>query len=152
MMSELRPPILDEGGLEAALSDQLSAWSAATGVGSRLEAADRGSLSANSETVVYRVVQEALANVAKHAQATHVVVTLAESGNGVQVVVRDNGRGFKALSPPDLLRGGHFGLVVMRERVELAAGRFEVQSAPLNGTELTVWLPTSSSREPVEAA
>jgi signal transduction histidine kinase len=152
MMSELRPPILDEGGLEAALRDQLSGWSTITGIESRLEAGERGPLSTNGETVIYRVVQESLANVAKHAGATHVLVTLAQSGNGVEVVVRDNGRGFKALSQPDLLHGGHFGLVVMRERVELAAGRFEIQSAPLNGTEIAVWLPTSSTNEPVEAA
>jgi signal transduction histidine kinase len=152
MMSELRPPILDEGGLEAALRDQLSAWTSSTGVESRFEAGAHAGLEANSETVIYRVVQEALANVAKHACATHVLVTLTQSGTGVQAVVRDNGRGFKALSQPDLLRGGHFGLVVMRERVELAAGRFDVQSAPLAGTEVTVWLPTGSTTEPEEVA
>jgi signal transduction histidine kinase len=145
MMSELRPPILDEGGLEAAVRDQLSGWSVATGIGARFDASPHTGLSPNSETVIYRVVQESLANVAKHARASHVVVTLEPSGNGVQVVVRDNGRGFRTLSQPDLLRGGHFGLVVMRERVELAAGKFDIQSAPLNGTAVSVWLPTASS-------
>lgn len=152
MMSELRPPILDEGGLEAALRDHLSGWSSATGIEARLESAPYGDLTANSEMVVYRVVQESLANVAKHARAKLTIVTLAQAAQGVQVVIRDDGRGFSAQSQPDLLRGGHFGLVVMRERVELAAGRFEVKSAPRTGTEVVVWLPTSSSSEPVEAA
>jgi signal transduction histidine kinase len=98
------------------------------------------------------VVQEALANVAKHSRARLTTVSMSQSGNGVQVVVRDNGKGFDAPSQPDLLRGGHFGLVVMRERVELASGRFEMNSAPSTGTEVIVWLPTISAREPVEVA
>jgi signal transduction histidine kinase len=152
MMSELRPPILDEGGLEAALQDHLSSWSTTSGIETRFEAAPHGLLSLESETVVYRVVQEALANVAKHSGADLTTVSLSQSGNGVQVVVRDNGKGFDAPSQPDLLRGGHFGLVVMRERVELASGRFEIHSAPRTGTEVVVWLPTVSAREPVEVA
>jgi signal transduction histidine kinase len=152
MMSELRPPILDEGGLEAALQDHLSSWSTTSGIETRFEAAPHGLLSLESETVVYRVVQEALANVAKHSGADLTTVSLSQSGNGVQVVVRDNGKGFDAPSQPDLLRGGHFGLVVMRERVELASGRFEIHSAPRTGAEVVVWLPTVSAREPVEVA
>jgi signal transduction histidine kinase len=152
MMSELRPPILDEGGLEAALQDHLSAWTSTSGIETRFEAAPHGLLSLDSETVVYRVVQEALANVAKHSRADLTTVSMSQSGNGVQVVVRDNGKGFDAPSQPDLLRGGHFGLVVMRERVELASGRFEIHSAPRTGTEVVVWLPTISAHEPVEVA
>jgi signal transduction histidine kinase len=102
--------------------------------------------------VVYRVVQESLANVAKHARAKLTTVTVAQAGDGVQVAIRDNGRGFNAQSQPDLLRGGHFGLVVMRERVELAAGLFELRSAPRTGTEVMVWLPTMSNSQPIEAA
>jgi signal transduction histidine kinase len=152
MMTELRPPILDEGGLEAAIRDQVSAWSTATGIAASFESSPYPGLSPDAETVIYRVVQESLANVAKHARADYTSVSLAPSGNGVKAVVRDNGRGFAAQSQPDLLRNGHFGLVVMRERVELAAGRFEVQSAPRNGTEVIIWLPTTSAREPVGAA
>ena len=152
LMSELRPPILDEGGLEAALRDHLSSWSSASGIEVRLEAAPYGLLSLDSETVVYRVVQEALANVAKHSRAKLTTVTMSHSGNGVQIVVRDDGKGFDAPSQPDLLRGGHFGLVVMRERVELASGRFEIHSAPRTGTEVVAWLPTITAYRPVEVA
>jgi signal transduction histidine kinase len=152
MMSELRPPILDEGGLDAALRDQLSGWSATTGVESRLEAAPHDPLPSDSETVVYRVVQEALTNVAKHARASLVTVSISQSGKGLRVVVWDNGKGFNPRSQHEMLRNGHFGLVVMRERVELASGRFEVKSAPLTGTQVIVWVPITSAGEPVEAA
>ena len=152
LMSELRPPILDEGGLEAALRDHLSSWTSASGIEIRLEAASHGLLSLESETVVYRVVQEALANVAKHSRAKLTTVTMSHSGNGVQIVVRDDGKGFDAPSQPDLLRGGHFGLVVMRERVELASGRFEIHSAPRTGTEVVAWLPTIPAYRSEEVA
>ncbi len=151
MMSELRPPILDEGGLDAAIRDHVSAWGSATGTDARFESTAHPRLSPNSETVLYRVVQEALVNVAKHAKASLVTVTLGPSGNGVSLTVRDNGKGFFEAAQPDLLRGGHFGLVVMRERVELAAGRFDVLSAPNTGAQLTVWLPAVPTREPVGA-
>ena len=152
MMSELRPPILDEGGLDAALRDQLSGWSATTGVESRLEVAQHDPLPSDSETVVYRVVQEALTNVAKHARASLVTVSISQSGKGLRVVVWDNGKGFNPRSQHEMLRNGHFGLVVMRERVELASGRFEVKSAPLTGTQVIVWIPLTSNGEPLEAA
>jgi signal transduction histidine kinase len=152
LMSDLRPPVLDERGLDAALRDQLSTWSATTAVESHFESTDHAPLSSDSETVVYRVVQEALANVAKHARASLVTVKLTQWGNGVQVVVSDNGWGFSLVSQHAMLRRGHFGLVVMRERVELASGRFEVKSAPVAGTQVIAWLPATSRREPLEAA
>jgi len=145
MMSELRPPVLDQGGLDSAIQDHLTAWSEATGVDGRLESVPYGALSPDSETVAYRVVQEALANVVKHAKAGLATVSIGPSRDGVLLVVRDDGRGFDASSQPDLVRQGHFGLVVMRERVELASGQFEVRSAPLTGTEVRFWLPTVSA-------
>ena len=141
IMTELRPPVLDQGGLEEAVRDHVNAWSKSSGVQARLELAERPKLSPESETVAYRVVQEALANVAKHADARNVLVSIEGSGGGAQVVVRDDGHGFRELSQPDLVRSGHFGLVIMRERVELASGKFEVKSAPLDGTEVKLWLP-----------
>ena len=150
MMSELRPPILDEGGLDAALRDQLSGWSATTGVETRFEVAPHDPLPSDSETVVYRVVQEALTNVAKHARASLVTVSIGQSGKGLGVVVWDNGKGFNPRSQHEMLRNGHFGLVVMRERVELASGRFEIKSAPLTGTQIIVWVPITAIGEPLE--
>jgi signal transduction histidine kinase len=152
LMSELRPPILDEGGLEAALQDHLASWSSASGIETRFETSPHGVLSLDSETVVYRVVQEALANVAKHSRADLATVIMSQSGNGIEVTVRDNGRGFNAETQPDLSRDGHFGLVIMRERVELASGRFEIRSAPRTGTEVVVWVPSVLVSEPAGVA
>jgi signal transduction histidine kinase len=152
LMSELRPPVLDEGGLDSALEDQLSSWSSATGMEADFETEPYGPLNADSETVVYRVVQEALANVAKHSKAGAARVSIGPSGNGVLVVVRDDGKGFDVRSQPELLRQGHYGLVVMRERVELASGRFDIKSKPLGGTEVSVWLPTATAGSAAGAA
>jgi signal transduction histidine kinase len=121
-------------------------------VESRLEVAAHDALPSDSETVVYRVVQEALTNVAKHARASLVTVSIGQSGTGLRVVIWDNGKGFNPRSQHEMLRNGHFGLVVMRERVELASGRFEIRSAPLTGTQVIVWVPIASAAEPMEAA
>ncbi len=151
LMSKLRPPILDEGGLDAALRTHLSGWSATNGVETRLEMAPHDPLPPDSETVVYRVVQEALTNVAKHARASLVTVFVGPSGNGLSVVVWDNGKGFNPRPQHEMPRNGHLGLVVMRERVEMVSGGFEVKSAPLTGTQVIVWVPITSTGEPMQA-
>lgn len=141
MMTELRPPVLDEHGLDSALQDLVSGWSEATGVPAHIELSPHPEMGPEAETVAYRVVQEALTNVAKHAKAGLATVTIGSADEGVEVAVRDNGRGFNSLAQPDRAREGHFGVMVMRERVELASGRFELWSAPLMGTRVKIWLP-----------
>jgi signal transduction histidine kinase len=87
------------------------------------------------ETAVYRIVQEALSNVAKHAGADGVRVDIREGAGTIEIEVADDGRGFDAARP-----AGGFGLVGMRERVALAGGRMELASAP-GATTLRVTLP-----------
>lgn len=91
--------------------------------------------------LLYRVVQEALVNVAKHADAQQVRVELSGGGGGFTVAVRDDGRGFE----PDeaTSRPGHLGLVAMRQRVELAGGRWRVESTPGAGTTIHAWVPAA---------
>jgi two-component system sensor histidine kinase UhpB len=108
LMSSLRPPTLDEVGLEAALRDQVGAFTRHTGVDCAVRVALAGRLDTELETIVYRVTQEALLNVSRHARATRLWLEL----EGV---------------------GDHFGLVAMRERVELAGGRFQLESRPAAG-------------------
>jgi signal transduction histidine kinase len=100
----------------------------------RGEAPDR--LSPDLETGVYRIVQEALTNAAKHGEATHASVSLAEDDGRVHVTVRDDGRGFD----PGAGTAG-FGLAGMRERVELLGGELSLSSAQGQGTTLTAVLP-----------
>jgi signal transduction histidine kinase len=151
MMTELRPPVLDEHGLDSALRDLVSGWSEATAVPARFEPSPHEEINPEAETVAYRVVQEALTNVAKHAKAGLATITIGPSDDGIEVVVSDNGKGFDSLAQPDRVREGHFGLMVMRERVELASGRFELWSAPLMGTRVKLWLP-GSAHEPLSEA
>ncbi len=97
-----------------------------------------------ARTVAYRVIQEAVANVRKHAGASRIEVSLREEAGGFRVRVRDDGRGF---CPREALRGAgaleHLGLSTMRERAETAGGWFRVESAPGRGTTVEFWLPST---------
>ena len=89
-----------------------------------------GRLDSELETIVYRVTQEALLNVTRHARATRLWPELEGVGDRVQLCIRDDGVGFDPTAGAELMREGHFGLVAMRERVELAGGRFHLESRP----------------------
>jgi chemotaxis family two-component system sensor kinase Cph1 len=95
-------------------------------------------LPAPVETTLFRIVQEAVNNVLRHAQAQHVQVILTRDDDHVQVHVADDGRGFDVQRPRS---GVHIGLWSMRERVEQLGGRFEVRSAPGQGTTVTAVVP-----------
>jgi two-component system sensor histidine kinase UhpB len=128
---ELRPAALDDHGLQAALRSQVERFSDQTGVPAELRVYDElADLPVHEQTVVYRVVQESLSNVARHARAGHVVVELGRDHGRPVVRVADDGAGF---APRDGRQDG-IGLVGMRERARLARGRLEVQSAPGRGT------------------
>jgi two-component system, NarL family, sensor histidine kinase DevS len=125
LITELRPAALDELGLEPALESLTSRLAAVEGLEVELAVDVGGRLDRDLETTVYRLVQEALTNIAKHARAEHVAVRVERDGDVVRVAVRDDGRGFDPQSPPE-----GFGLVGMRERVTLAGGELEVASQP----------------------
>jgi signal transduction histidine kinase len=134
MITQLRPPVLDQLGLEDALHDHLDIVRQDSGldVTIRIDLADR--LDADLETVLYRVAQEALTNIVKHAGAAHVWVSLSESGDAVTLEIRDDGVGFRPEEAPTLVQDGHLGLIAMRERVETVGGTWELHSAPGEGT------------------
>jgi two-component system, NarL family, sensor histidine kinase UhpB len=134
---ELRPSALDDHGIGAALRTQVDGFARQTGIAAALEVApDVGELGADEQIVVYRVVQEALNNVARHADAQTVNVELTRSDGRKVLRVTDDGRGFNdAVSEHDGL-----GVTGMRERARLAGGRLRVRSRPGAGTvvELTL--------------
>jgi signal transduction histidine kinase len=136
LIAELRPAALDELGLGPAIETLASRSGDASGVAvtTRVALGSRGRLAPETESTVYRVVQEALTNVAKHAGAAHVHVEVARDNGTVEVVVEDDGHGFDPSSVSDGL-----GLIGMRERVELTGGRLEISSQP--GTRVSVRLP-----------
>ena len=137
---ELRPPALDDFGLEAALERLTSVVAERSGLDIQLSVAAGLSLPAECETAVYRIVQEALTNIVKHAAARSVSVVIATGSGAVRAVIEDDGVGFRV----ERVRDGALGLVGMRERVGLLGGRFEVESAPGSGTTIVAELPHDS--------
>jgi len=142
IITDLRPSILDDLGLTAALEALLDRRrSAGLEIVGELAlgdpAADHLHLSADLETTVYRIVQEALTNVAKHARAQAAQVSVSLSGDELLIEVQDDGVGFDT---DKQTRG--FGLTGIRERTYLAGGRLELESSEL-GTSVRVWLPAS---------
>ena len=141
----LRPTSLDDIGLSVALGQLVSEWSARSGVPVDLQATglDAGRLPAEVETVLYRVVQESLTNAARHARATQVSVVVSRLDGGATVAVEDNGAGFD----PEAAGRGRLGLVGMRERVALAGGTLDIESAPGAGTTVLAYLPVRAEGE-----
>lgn len=141
LITELRPAALDELGLEPALEALVERTTATSGlrVEASIDLADSTGTRLEPElaTAVYRLVQEALTNAAKHADAEWVTVDVSERGAEVAVTVRDDGSGFG----PERPRNGGFGLIGMEERVQLVGGRLEVDSSPGEGTAVRAWLP-----------
>ncbi len=135
---ELRPKALDDFGLVAALERLAETFAEQTGLAVHVEAGlGDARLTGEVETALYRIIQEALTNVIKHANATTVSVVLTRTPDRVAVVVEDDGRGFDpAQSDHDGL-----GLLGMRERISLVGGRLTVESNDEQGTTVAVEVP-----------
>ena len=134
---ELRPKALDDFGLVPALERLTGSFAEQTGIAAHLESRlPESRLPSETETVLYRVVQEALTNVVKHAQADHVSVLLHSKPGRVAVVIEDDGRGFAEGGETDGI-----GLLGMRERVALVGGTVAVESSPGAGTTIVVEVP-----------
>jgi signal transduction histidine kinase len=135
---ELRPSALDDFGLVPAVERLVQTFSERSGIAAAIEANLGGErLSPELETVLYRVVQEALTNVVKHAAATTVSVVLTRRDGGVSVIVEDDGGGFAE----DDVGAGSLGLVGMRERLGLVGGSLTIESNPGEGTSLAAYVP-----------
>jgi signal transduction histidine kinase len=145
LMSDLRPPVLDNRGLAEALAEHVEGFQRDTSIDAGVVAELPERLAPELETVLYRVVQESLNNVSKHAQASRVRVEVSTADGEVRLRVTDDGRGFDAHVADQLLREGHFGLAGMKERVALAGGSLGVQSSPGRGTTIEVDLPVRTA-------
>jgi signal transduction histidine kinase len=145
LMSGLRPPVLEERGLIPALRETLSRFGVDHGVETEFAGRLSKSLPEDLETLAYRVVQEALSNAGKHADASSVTVTVDADGSQLRVEIEDDGRGFESNQTREFLRQGRVGLASMRERVELASGTFVVRSSPGRGTSILATLPMDDS-------
>jgi signal transduction histidine kinase len=135
---QLRPKALDDFGLVAAVERLVQTFSEATAIRVDVEAqlGDKR-LPAEVETTLYRIVQEALTNIVKHAGASRVSILLVRSSGSATVVIEDDGQGFD----PAKLREDGMGIIGMRERVELHEGRLTVESTPGSGATLVAEVP-----------
>ena len=137
--SDLRPLVLDDLGLAAAADWLVQNFTQRTGTPCELAVA-RGfdHVPDPHATTLFRALQESLTNIAKHAQASHVEVTLARDGEGITLLVRDDGKGFL---PADPRKPNSFGLLGLRERAYLLGGEVSIDSAPGRGTIIDMRLP-----------
>jgi signal transduction histidine kinase len=143
LMSRLRPPVLDQRGLEDAIRDRAEAIKHEFGIECVVEANLERRLAPGLETVLYRVSQEALTNVVKHAGARRARVGLFRDNGTVILEVDDDGSGFEAAGGTS--GEDHFGLLAMRERVEMAGGTWLIESSPGQGTRIRAVLPALES-------
>lgn len=137
-LQALRAGALEEVGLRVAVGNLAHSTAARANLSLSLNLPDElPSLTQAAEQCVYRVAQEALSNIARHARATHVRVELGSADGQLILTVVDNGQGFD----PAKVNGGHFGLKGLGERADLAGGTLEIQSEPQHGTTLILRTP-----------
>lgn len=146
--ADLRPGLLDDFGLGAAIEWQMEEFKKLTGIEYTLDSAiDEERLSSNQTIAAFRILQEALTNVSRHAQASAVAVQAEMDDDGLSLQVRDNGRGFA----PGGGRPGSLGVVGMRERAVELGGSVEVVSSPGTGTRVQLWLPLQAQPDAAES-
>ena len=134
---ELRPSALDDFGLAAALERLAHTFAERSGIETTVETHLEARLPPEIETTLYRVVQEALSNVVKHAAAEHVSIVVTQHGGAVAATVDDDGQGFAE----GTVRADALGLTGMRERLALVGGTLELESAPGSGTTVAAQVP-----------
>jgi len=144
----LRPAVLDDLGLIPALHSFMKSFTTDTGVRTQLTAfAGVEQLNAAKRTVLYRVAQEALNNVSRHAQATHVALTIRKEAKSVLMEVCDDGCSFQVEKALRARRAKRLGLLGMRERVEMVGGQFAIESEPGMGTKIIARIPVNKTTE-----
>jgi len=146
IVTDLYPPALSELGLLGALQENVEYFRRETGVASRvLSTTLPQQLSPVQEMVIYRVVQEALNNVRKHAQATDAEISLDANAGEITVQIRDNGKGFDAAGMSGTRQqSGRVGLLTMRSRAQMLGGNLKIEARPGGGTTVTLTIPRST--------
>ncbi|GAB4387720.1 MAG: hypothetical protein Kow0025_02880 [Thermodesulfovibrionales bacterium] len=152
LIQDLRPPVLDDLGLESAVRWLLERHVSVKGINYELVAtpefkaaySQRGFLGEKAELTLFRVIQEAITNISRHAEAGNVLVRLGFTGGRVKVEIIDDGRGFDVAEAMSEAGGKGYGLLGIIERVDLLEGVVEVDSRPGRGTRLVVTIPTGA--------
>lgn len=134
LLAELRPSTLTDAELGELLGLLANAFTGRTNVPAKVMVIGQGVLPADVQVAVYRICQEALNNIGKHAAASKVEIHLKHEETALEVIVRDNGQGFD----PEQTTSGHYGLSMMRERAEGISAQLSIMSRPGHGTELII--------------
>lgn len=149
LATRLRPPILDHLGLAEAMHWEALAFKARTGLRCQVRRnKTRTNLTGDQQTALFRIFQEALTNIVRHAGASAVQVTLVERESLFELQIRDNGRG---ITDVEASNADSIGLLGMRERAALVGGRFAISGGRGKGTLVSVQVPVSSARASVRA-
>ena len=145
VMSNLRPSVLDDYGLEAAIDSHVSQYMSRYEIGVKFDKSDQPlpRLGSSIEMTFLRIAQEALMNIARHAQASQVHLKLWQADDNVCMTIQDNGTGIASWESAN--RPGSHGLTIMRERAEAFGGSLKVSSAPGKGTKVEVKIPIETS-------
>ena len=141
--TELRPAVLDLG-LAEAVEWQVQEFQARSGIQCKVRLLTREVVASNASTAMFRIFQETLTNVARHAHATRVEVVLQKQQDRLVLLIHDNGRGFDQ-TDPSLSKS--LGLLGMRERAAILGGQVNISSTPGKGTTVTAWFPLPSPEE-----
>ena len=141
--TELRPAVLDLG-LAAAVEWQVQEFQTRSGIQCTVRLLTREVVAANASTAMFRIFQETLTNIARHAQATRAEVVLQKQRDRLVLLVHDNGRGFDQADPS---LSQSLGLLGMRERAAILGGRVSISSASGKGTTVTAWIPIPEPEE-----
>jgi PAS domain S-box-containing protein len=141
--TELRPAVLDLG-LAAAVEWQVQEFQTRSGIQCKVRLLTREVVASNASTAMFRIFQETLTNVARHAKATRAEVVLQKQPDRLVLLIRDNGRGFDQADPS---LSQSLGLMGMRERAAILGGRVNISSAPGKGTTVTAWIPLPSTKK-----
>lgn len=145
---DLRPTVLDDLGLLPAVRSQLKLVAAETGLQVKLSSsAGVEDLGLEDRTVLYRIFQQSLNNIVRHAKATRVVVRISRRAGAILMVIEDDGQGFKPHRGTQADKASHLGLLGMRERAEMVGGTFSVASEAGKATRIEVMLPARSEAE-----
>jgi two-component system nitrate/nitrite sensor histidine kinase NarX len=145
LLGELQPLVLTDTNLGDLLSQLGDALTGRTNIPVTVTITEYESLPADVQLVFYRLCQEALTNIAKHARASQVAIHLQQDAGKVELRIKDNGRGFNPQHTPS----GHYGLNIMRERAESVGAELLVSSRPRSGTEIVIrWTESPKEGEP----
>jgi signal transduction histidine kinase len=148
---ELRPSVLDDLGLIPALEAHMQNFMRETGVRVKLTAFGGIEESDNATlTVLYRIAQEALANVARHAHASHAEVSIVDLDGGIRMEIKDDGIGFEVDGKSCAKKTIRLGLLGMKERIEMIGGSFCIESAPGQSTTIRVEIPAAAGSTPTQ--